>query len=127
LACSPSWRWIFIIEGLATVVMAFACYFFLPDSPGLAAGKWLTHDEARFLQLTHIYTRGMQKKPEIDESTGKAKFQWSVVWQVLTDWQLYLQALVFMSNAVPNYGLVSSFAAHISSLLTIVRNLQCRR
>lgn len=99
------WRWIFIIEGLATVGMAVVCYFFLPDSPGMAAGKWLTHEEARFLQLTHIYTRGMQKKPEVDETTGKTKFQWSVLWQVVTDWQLYLQSLIFMSNAVPNYGL----------------------
>jgi MFS family permease len=89
------WRWIFIIEGLATVLMAFACYFFLPDSPAHAAGKWLTQDEARFLQLTHIYTRGAVKAPKVDEATGKTKFQWSVVWQVLTDWQLYLQALVF--------------------------------
>lgn len=99
------WRWIFIIEGLATVGMAFVCYFCLPDSPTLAAGKWLTHDEARFLSLTHIYTRGLQKKPNIDEATGKAKFEWSVLRQVLTDWQLYLQALIFMSNSVPNYGL----------------------
>lgn len=35
----------------------------------------------------------------------KKGFQWSVLWSILTDWQLYLQTLVFMSNAVPNYGL----------------------
>jgi hypothetical protein len=93
---------IFIIEGLATIVMSVVCYYFLPDSPEIAAGRWLTHDEARFLQLTHIYTRGLQKKPEMDEVTGKAKFQWYVVWQVVTDWQLYLASLVFASNAVPN-------------------------
>ena len=82
--------------------MSVLCYFCLPDSPELAAGKWLTYEEARFLNLTHIYTRGLQKKPDMDEVTGKTKFQWSVLWQVLTDWQLYLQALVFMRYVVPS-------------------------
>lgn len=100
IANYEGWRWIFLIEGLASVLMGVACFFMLPDSPSHAAGRWLTHDEARFLNLTHIVTRGVHKKPE-----GKQKFQWSILWSVLTDWQLYLQALVFASNAVPNYGL----------------------
>ena len=28
------WRWIFILEGIATVVIAFASYWLVPDWPG---------------------------------------------------------------------------------------------
>nr|RBQ97822.1 hypothetical protein FVER53263_20887 [Fusarium verticillioides] len=35
-----AWRWIFILGGSATVVIAFCCYWILPDFP--ATTKWLT-------------------------------------------------------------------------------------
>jgi MFS family permease len=28
-----AWRWVFIIEGAATAVIAVACFFFIPDFP----------------------------------------------------------------------------------------------
>jgi MFS family permease len=91
------WRWIFIVEGLASIVVGAMCFFCLPDSPALS--RWLKPDEARFLELSHIAARG----PRIEGR--KTGFQWSVLWSVLKDWQHCLQALVFASNAVPNYGL----------------------
>ena len=98
------WRWIFIVEGLASVVIGAACFFLLPDSP--SESRWLRPDEARFLNAIHILHRGRKAKAEYIEGTNKTKrVNWHVLKQVLTDWQLYLQALVFMSNAVPNYGL----------------------
>ncbi len=88
-----------IMEGIASVAIGVMCFFTLPDSPGYA--KLLSNDEARVLELIHASTRGV--KPTSEKS--KKRFRWSVLWQVVTDWQLYLQAMVFMSNAVPNYGL----------------------
>lgn len=38
-----SWRWLFIIEGAATVVFAFATAFIIPDWP--ATTKWLSEEE----------------------------------------------------------------------------------
>ncbi|KAI4232870.1 MAG: hypothetical protein L6R40_007274 [Gallowayella cf. fulva] len=38
-----SWRWIFILEGLATIVIGFAAYFLVADFP--ADAKWLTEEE----------------------------------------------------------------------------------
>lgn len=99
------WRWIFIIEGLATILMGVAVFWMLPDSPEHATGRWLTHDEARFLKLSHILTRGVQKKKKVNAEGKKTNFQWSILAQVLKDWQIYLQAMIFASNAVPNYGL----------------------
>jgi hypothetical protein len=99
------WRWIFILEGIATVAMGVAVFFLLPDSPDHAAGRWLTHDEARFLRLSHIHTRGLKRERRINADGKKEKVKWGVLGQVAKDWQIYLQAMIFASNAVPNYGL----------------------
>ena len=90
----------FLIEGIASVLVGILCFFALPDSPSHAK-RWLSRDQARFLELEHQRTRGIKTKCK----DSKKGFSWKVLWQVLTDWQLYLQSLCFMSNAVPNYGL----------------------
>jgi hypothetical protein len=38
-----AWRWIFILEGSVTVLVAFGAYFILPDFP--ANTKWLSEEE----------------------------------------------------------------------------------
>jgi MFS family permease len=38
-----AWRWLFIIEGSITVVIAFASYFMLPNFPRTT--KWLSEEE----------------------------------------------------------------------------------
>ncbi|KAK8114349.1 hypothetical protein PG999_006418 [Apiospora kogelbergensis] len=38
-----AWRWLFILEGLATVVVGVAGYFIIPDYPG--STKWLSEEE----------------------------------------------------------------------------------
>lgn len=39
-----AWRWLFIIEGVITIVVAFGAYFVLPNFPRTT--KWLTEEEA---------------------------------------------------------------------------------
>ena len=99
------WRWIFIIEGIATVLMGVAVFWLLPDSPESAAGHWLTHEEARFLRLNNTVTRGVIAKKKVNPDGKKERVKWSLFGQVAKDWQIYLQAMIFASNAVPNYGL----------------------
>jgi MFS family permease len=72
IAGQEGWRYIFILEGLATVLLGVAAFWLLPDSPEHAIGHWLTEEEARFLRLNHIVTRGIktvESQPETDRRT----------------------------------------------------------
>lgn len=104
------WRWIFIIEGAVTVLLAGLCYFCLADTPELSS-RWLDPEEIRFLALRKKATRGVIV---VDENPNK--FDWKELFKVLTDWHLYLQVLNFWSNTVPNYGLKFSMPQIIKNM-----------
>ncbi|OJD27884.1 hypothetical protein ACJ73_00722 [Blastomyces percursus] len=93
------WRWIFLVEGAASVLLGVACFFILVDTPSLST-SWLEPQEIRYLELRLLAQRGRQV---VDE--GANKFDWKTLLSVLKDGHLYLQVLNFWSNAVPNYGL----------------------
>ncbi|KAH6679902.1 major facilitator superfamily domain-containing protein [Plectosphaerella plurivora] len=93
------WRWIFILEGIATVIAGAATFFLLIDSPA-SSGKWLDADEIRYLELRQLAQNG-NKIAEKKE----AGVDWKILRSVLCDWQIYLQALIYWSNTVPNNAL----------------------
>ncbi|KAK2063981.1 major facilitator superfamily transporter [Colletotrichum caudatum] len=92
------WRWIFVLEGLATVAIGVMCFFFLVDSPSLS--EWLDEDEKRYLTLRQESRRVVRPDEFRDSHFDKQAFI-----SVLTDWKIYLLILVNWSNAVPNYAM----------------------
>ncbi|CEJ61549.1 Putative Permease of the major facilitator superfamily [Penicillium brasilianum] len=101
------WRWIFIIEGIATCAIAVACYLLLPDLPSLSAG-WLSPEEIRFLEV-----RQLTHNNHDSHHTG---FNKRVIFSVLCDWKMYFLILINWSNAVPNYALKFSMPEIIKSM-----------
>lgn len=104
------WRWIFIIEGAATVLFAVLCYFCLVDTPELST-RWLDPEEIRYLELRKRALRG---RLVVDEKASK--FDWKTFFNTITDWHLYLQILNFWSNTVPNYGFKFSLPQIIKNM-----------
>lgn len=98
-----AWRWIFIIEGLISLVLGLSCFFVLPDSPSLS-GRWLSEREVQFLNRLHEEHRAARKQPE-PENEKRHKVQRAVLLSVLADWQIYLQSLIFISSLMPAYAL----------------------
>lgn len=93
------WRWIFILEGIASAIAGIATFFLLVDTPALSS--WLTPEECRYLQLRQFAVQGNNARVREAEKSRK----WEIAKSVICDWQLYLQALVYCSNTVPNYGM----------------------
>ncbi|KAK8243160.1 MFS transporter [Phyllosticta capitalensis] len=113
------WRWIFILEGILTVVMGALCFPLLIDSPALS-GRWLTSDEMRYLDLRQRARAGdAPSNPDSEGSNNNKKvshFDKSALWAVMSDWKMYLLILGSWSNAVPNYAMKFTMPAIVSSM-----------
>lgn len=92
------WRWIFILEGLLTVLLGVLCFFFLIDSPRLST-KWLDPDEIRFLELQHFIKDGGRFKEE------QKKASWKDTRAVMLNWRMYLLAYILLCQSACSYGL----------------------
>lgn len=96
------WRWIFILEGIATVIAAFAAFFLLHDFPETA--KFLTEEERAFVVFRLKY-QGQSTK--LDSASGRAaqvaeadEFQWKYVRQAFTDWQIWVNIFVYWGVSI---------------------------
>ena len=94
------WRWIFILEGLATVVLGVCCFFLLIDTPALSK-RWLEPDEIRYLELSMFIKQGGGFK---DETSVK----WKDLKMVLTNWRIYVQAYFLLCQSALSYGMYRS-------------------
>jgi len=76
----PGWAWIFILEGLATVLIAMASPWVLQDFPETA--KFLTEPERVYM------IRSL--KEDMRFSADGEKFDLRYLWQSLTDWKTFV-------------------------------------
>ncbi|KAF7321877.1 hypothetical protein MKEN_00709700 [Mycena kentingensis (nom. inval.)] len=87
------WQWIFLLEGLATVLVAFASYFYMHDYP--ATASFLTEEERT--QIVH-----MLKEDAQDLATH---YDIKFVWQALGDWRSYVQVGIYIGLLIPVYAI----------------------
>ncbi|KAH9206553.1 major facilitator superfamily domain-containing protein [Leptodontidium sp. 2 PMI_412] len=99
-----SWRYLFIIEGIPTILFAPVVYFFLADSPGTA--KFL-HIDDQTTAVERLQTR---------DTTAKSKVHWKQFFAGLTDYQNYVHTAIHFCC---NY----SFAGLSNFLPTIVADM----
>lgn len=96
----PGWAWIFLLEGMVTVVIAVVSIFLLCDSPDNA--KLLTPREREYL----IHKLRDQTSPEsqVDgHETRQSKIRHLKL--ALLDAQVWLQALMYLGVTTPIYGI----------------------
>ncbi|KAK8867667.1 major facilitator superfamily domain-containing protein [Apiospora arundinis] len=99
------WRWIFILEGILTVLVAIAAYWFIHNYPNTA--KFLTEAERR-----HIHERLAADS----DATNDEQFSWSAVRDALKDVNCWLYGLGFHTMSLPLYTLSLFLPTIISSL-----------
>ena len=85
-----AWPWLFIIEGIPSVLSAFLVLFFLSDFPEDA--KWLTIQE-RDLTVHCLRLEG-------SKGTHKA-MSWSDAKQALMDWRVWGHYVIYFGISVP--------------------------
>ncbi|KAJ7881432.1 MFS general substrate transporter [Mycena leptocephala] len=81
------WSWIFILEGIATVIVGFVAFFVLVDFP--ATATFLTPEQRAFV---------VWRKKYDNSSVGEEEhFEIRHLVEALTDWQVWLHMTVYMS------------------------------
>ncbi|KAF2655464.1 retrograde regulation protein 2 [Lophiostoma macrostomum CBS 122681] len=103
----PSWRWIFILEGALTIVLAFAGYYLLPNYPSNT--MWLSEEE-RALAVWRLDRELDGQTDEAQKSTVIDGFKMAV-----SDLKVYL--LVFIQTAaVVSMSFTYFFPSIVSTL-----------
>jgi len=117
------WRWIFILEGLLTLVFSIVAYFYFPLYPSECT--FLTPREREFVTYKVKYSSnsdGLNLKKSAHEAPAPANLgeddsnSREYVWAVFKDWQSWCMLMVYYGVCVPLYG-ISLFAP------TIVKSL----
>ncbi|KAF9445028.1 MFS general substrate transporter [Macrolepiota fuliginosa MF-IS2] len=100
------WAWIFILEGLLSVVVGFACFFLIPST--LEDARFLTAEEREV-----VLNRLEQDRPAILTSAG---FQWKEVAGTLLSPHVLILAMIFFFNGAVLFGLAIFIPSIIKSL-----------
>ena len=104
------WRWIFIVEGLATILLGVMCFFCLIDSPKLSH-RWLSPDEIRYLELELFIKQGGRFS-----EAEKDKPHWSDLRAIVPNWRMYCQAYILCCCTSCSYGKVSLSSRDLDKL-----------
>ena len=106
IAGIEGWAWIFILEGLLTIVVGLISPWMVHDFPDEA--KFLTDDDrARVIR---------RLKLDKQSSAEHESFQLSYLWAALKDWKMWIAMVQYMGCDMPLYAF-SLF------LPTIIKNL----
>ncbi|KDQ53715.1 hypothetical protein JAAARDRAFT_39025 [Jaapia argillacea MUCL 33604] len=100
------WRWVFIIEGAFTCVIAIIWFFLLPDFP----------EDAKFLTEAERNAVKARLQADVGPSALHQKIGWRDVLDVFKDYKIFLGGLMYFGLIVPAYG-YAYFAP------TIIKNL----
>ncbi|EJD47910.1 MFS general substrate transporter [Auricularia subglabra TFB-10046 SS5] len=102
----PAWAWIFILEGLATIVAGAMSFWLVQDFPDTA--KFLTETERTFV------IRRLQEDDQF--SAAGEKLRWRFIWASVLDWKTWVGMLCYAGCDGPLYAFSLFLPSIINSL-----------
>ncbi|EGO22462.1 hypothetical protein SERLADRAFT_416918 [Serpula lacrymans var. lacrymans S7.9] len=99
----PAWAWIFILEGLATVIAGALSFWIIVDFP----------DTATFLTETErtVVIRRLQSDDQF--SAAGEQLKWGYIKKSLLDWKTWVAMMVYTGSDMPLYA----FALFLPSII----------
>ncbi|KAK7000695.1 major facilitator superfamily domain-containing protein [Favolaschia claudopus] len=87
------WQWIFCLEGIVTVLVALASFFYMHDYPETAT--FLTETERA--QVVYMLKE--------DQQNLATHYDHKFVWQAMLDYRTYVQIGIYMGLLIPVYAI----------------------
>lgn len=100
------WEWIFILEGLLTVVFGVASFWMVHDFP----------DDARFLSDEDRARVVRRLKADQQSSAEREDWNMSHLWAGLKDWKMWLGMAIYMGCDMPLYAFSLFLPSIVSEL-----------
>lgn len=88
-----AWSWIFIIEGLASMVVSFSAYFVIPDYP---------QHRPKFLSMAE--KEEVERRLREDQGDFSDSIKMKYVLQALLDWKIWVHMGIFLACFCPIYS-----------------------
>ncbi|RYO99149.1 hypothetical protein DL764_006891 [Monosporascus ibericus] len=108
------WRWLFLIQGVATFAVAIAAFFLLPNTP--LQTRWLTEEER---QLAHDRVA----RDTTDKRYGPSS-TWAGLWDAAKDYRTWVFALManlhLSANGFKNYLPTAVESLGFNTTITLV-------
>lgn len=99
------WRWIFIIEGLLSIVSAVPAKFIIADWPEQA--KFLSDEEKILKERNSCDLGGGARMDRLDKAAWK---------RIMSDWKIYVGSLVYLGITVSGYATALFIPSIVNSL-----------
>lgn len=104
------WSWIFILEGLATILIGVASFWMVQDFP--ADANFLSPDDRK---------RALRRlAADRQASAGHEEFQMVYFWESVKDWKTYLYAIIYMGSDMPLYAFSLFIPTIIEELVSVL-------
>lgn len=110
------WSWIFILEGLATIVLGVLSFWLVVDFP----------DKATF--LSDADRKRVTRRLILDQQASGQHEEWktSYLWESLKDWKTYLGAIIYMGADGPLYAFSLFIPTIINELVSFTLTVRRR-
>ncbi|KAF9073199.1 MFS general substrate transporter [Rhodocollybia butyracea] len=103
----PGWAWIFILEGLATVLAGVLSFFIIQDFPDTA--KFLSEAERT------VVVRRLQEDDQFSAAGEQLKMKY--IYKSILDWKTWIGMMVYVGADMPLYA----FSLFLPSIINQVR------
>jgi sugar phosphate permease len=102
----PGWAWIFILEGIVTVLFGVASFWVVHDFP----------DEATFLSDEDRARVVRRLKMDKQSSAEHEEFKMQYIWMAVKDYKMWLGMVIYMGCDMPLYAFSLFLPSIISQL-----------
>ncbi|GAA5850490.1 hypothetical protein JCM8547_001891 [Rhodosporidiobolus lusitaniae] len=119
------WRWMFLLEGLFTLLIGLASFFMLPPGPAQTKAKWRPQGYFTENEVKIIVNRVVRDDPQKATMHNRQALTPKLLWKSLCDYDLWPMYIIALTYGIPGYPLKNYFQLSMKRLgfSTVMANL----